>query len=175
MHEHFMGLVEGSLAAVDPDPKRFLDALKRAVDEVRAGRNPLDEGGLVALLANPEQREVLHKIQGLMSLLEGQGDVTMDRAGADRIPSAERFQRVLRQRRENASPVARQLQRLIGLEAKLKQYRQGEEFIAAVEEAGGPELLDRAWEAPEQLPTLDEIREPAKWIARVTATEPARR
>ena len=35
-----------------------------------------------------------------MSLLEGHGDVTMDRAGADRIPS-ERFSRVLRQRREH--------------------------------------------------------------------------
>ena len=31
---------------------------------------------------------MLDKIGGLMSLLEGHGDVTMDRAGADRIPSA---------------------------------------------------------------------------------------
>jgi coenzyme F420 biosynthesis associated uncharacterized protein len=175
MHEHFLGLVEGSLAAVDPDPKRFLDALRRAVDEVKAGRNPLDEGGLVALLANDEQRELLGKVQGLMSLLEGHGDVTMDRAGADRIPSAERFQRVLRQRRQQASPVARQLQKLIGLEAKLKQYQQGEDFIAAVEAVGGTDLLDRAWRGPEWLPTLDEIRDPATWIERVTANEDAHR
>ena len=32
----------------------------------------------------------------------------------------------------------RVLQRLIGLEAKLAQYEQGEAFIAAVEEQGGP-------------------------------------
>src|SRR3954465_9388709 len=50
MRPHFLSLVEGSLGAVDPDPKRFLEALRRAVDEVRAGRNPLDDGGLVALL-----------------------------------------------------------------------------------------------------------------------------
>lgn len=175
MHEHFLGLVEGSLAAVDPDPKRFLDALRRAVDELKAGRNPLDDGGLVALLANDEQRGLLQKVQGLMSLLEGHGDVTMDRAGADRIPSADRFQRVLRQRRQNASPVARQLQKLVGLEAKLKQYQQGEDFIAAVEARGGTELLDRAWRGPEWLPTLDEIREPAAWIERVTALEGAPR
>jgi coenzyme F420 biosynthesis associated uncharacterized protein len=175
MHQHFLGLVEGSLAAVDPDPKRFLEALRRAVDEVKAGRNPLDDGGLVALLANEQQRELLQQVQGLMSLLEGHGDVTMDRAGADRIPSAERFQRVLRQRRQQVSPIARQLQKLVGLEAKLKQYQQGEDFIAAVEARGGTELLDRAWRGPEWLPTLDEIREPDRWIARVDTPEHAPR
>jgi uncharacterized protein (DUF2342 family) len=59
------------------------------------------------------------------------------------------------------------LQRLIGLEAKLAQYQQGEAFIAAVEEAGGPSLLNRAFERPEMLPSMAEIREPARWLRRV--------
>ena len=167
MRDHFRSLVEQSLDTLDPDPKRFLDALRRAVDEVRAGRNPLDEGGVVALLAGPEQHAVLLQVQGLMSLLEGHGDVTMDRAGADRIPSGERFARVLRERRQSIQGPARLLQKLIGLEAKMRQYEQGERFIEAVERAGGPELLARAWEGPEWLPTLAEIREPEKWIERV--------
>ena len=36
MREHFLGLVHGTLGAVDPDPKRFLVAIRRAVEEVRA-------------------------------------------------------------------------------------------------------------------------------------------
>src|SRR5206468_2275872 len=91
MREHFLSLVEGSLATVEPDPRRFLAAMRRAAEEVRAGRNPLDDGGLVALLASPEQHALLQKIQGLMSLLEGHGDITMNRAAADAIPSADRF------------------------------------------------------------------------------------
>ena len=90
-----------------------------------------------------------------------------DRAAGDRIPSAERFSRVLRQRRRAISPTARLLQRLIGLEAKMNQYEQGEQFIAAVEAQGGPPLLNRAFEAPELLPTLAEIRAPMTWIDRV--------
>ena len=82
-----------------------------------------------------------------MSLLEGHGDVTMDRAGADRIPNADRFSRVLRERRQQRGP-AKVLTSLIGLDAKLRQYEQGERFIAAVEEAGGPELLARVWGGP---------------------------
>lgn len=175
MRDHFRSLVEGTLQSVDPDPKRLLEALRRAVDELRAGRNPLDEGGLIALLASPEQHAVLQKVQGLMSLLEGHGDVTMDRAGAALIPSAERFSRVLRDRRNSSSGPARLVQKLLGLEAKLKQYEMGEKFIAAVEAEGGPALLEQAWRGAEWLPTLGEIRQPEVWMARVREAEPAGR
>jgi uncharacterized protein (DUF2342 family) len=91
----------------------------------------------------------------------------MDRAGADQIPSAARFGRVLRQRRRQANGLARLLQRLVGLEAKLAQYEQGERFIAAVEKVGGPSALDAVWEDPARLPTMAEIRDPDGWLARV--------
>jgi coenzyme F420 biosynthesis associated uncharacterized protein len=169
LRPHFLSLVERSLDSFDPDPKRFLDALRRAVREVRAGNNPLSDAGLVGLLAGPEQKALLEEVGGLMSLLEGHGDVTMARAGGDRVPSAERFARVLRQRRQQLRGPARLLQQVIGLEAKLKQYEQGERFIESVEAVGGQELLDRVWAGPEWLPSLAEIRDPARWIERARA------
>ena len=172
MRTHFLSLVDQSLSVVDPDPKRFLDALRRSVDQIRAGENPLDEGGLVALIASPEQQEVLRKIQGMMSLLEGHGDITMNRAGSGLVPSADRFQRVLHERRHRGGP-ARMVQRLLGIEAKLLQYELGEKFIEVVEQEGGRALFDQVWEAPENLPSLAEIREPDAWISRVRAEAPA--
>ena len=136
---------------------------------MREGKNPLADGGLVGVLAGPEQQAILQQVLGLMSLLEGHGDITMNRAGGDRIPSAEHFSRVLRQRREQAKGPARLLQQAIGLEAKLKQYEQGERFVTAVEAAGGPELLDEVWRGPERLPSLSEIRQPTVWVDRVRA------
>ena len=65
------------------------------------------------------------------------------------------------------------VQRLLGIEAKLLQYELGEQFIEAVEKEGGRALFDRAWEAPENLPTLAEIRDPETWISRVRAEAPA--
>lgn len=170
LRPHFLSLVDGALGSVDPDPGRLLASLRHAVDEVRAGRNPLDQGGLVALLATPEQRDVLDRIGGMMSLLEGHGDVTMDRAGAHLIPSAERFSRVLRARRERKPGPAKLVQKLAGLEAKMKQYELGEQFIAEVEAEGGPDLLARVWEGPDRLPTMAEIREPAAWLSRIALT-----
>jgi coenzyme F420 biosynthesis associated uncharacterized protein len=171
MRPHFLSLVDATLSAFDPDPKRFLAALRRAVEAARAGQNPLDEGGLVTLLASPEQHAVLQRVQGLMSLLEGHGDLVMDRAAAGRIPSAERFRQVLHQRRQ-ATGAARLLQKLVGVEAKLRQYQQGEEFLAAVE-ASDVASVDLLWRGPEWIPSLPEIKDPDLWLARVSQARAA--
>ncbi len=173
LRPYFLSLVERSLGAIDPDPRRFVEALRRTVQEMRAGRNPLADGGLVGLLAGPEQQAILQQILGLMSLLEGHGDITMNRAGGELVPSAERFSRVLRQRREQAKGPAKLLQQALGLEAKLKQYEQGERFVEAVELAGGAALLEQVWRGPEWLPSLAEVRQPGLWIDRARAETPA--
>lgn len=172
MREHFLGLVDTTFSALDPDPARILKGLNSAVNEFRKGRNPLDDGGIAVLFASPTQREALDHLSGLMSLLEGHGDVTMNRAGAAGIPSAERFHRILHDRREQGNPVMKLIQKLIGLDAKMKQYRAGEEFIEMVEDVGGPELLNRAFEAPGNLPTLAEIRNPRTWLGRLGVDVP---
>lgn len=173
MRPYFLSLIDSTLAGIEPDPRRFLDALRRATDAVRHGHSPLDDGGLLTLLAGPEQYEAIQQIGGLMSLLEGHGDVTMDRAGADRIPSSERFSRALRHRRQQKGAM-KLITTLVGLEAKMRQYEQGEQFIAAVEAEAGPELLAQAWQGPEWLPDLGEIREPDRWIKRVRSGDPSR-
>ncbi len=171
LHEYFLGLVEEGLAGMTPDPGRFAESLRRAIDEIRAGRNPLEQSGLIGLFAAPEQLATIGKIQALMSLLEGHGDITMNRAGAELVPEAARFASALRERRKRAGPGARLMQQLIGMDAKLRQYEQGERFIEAVEAVGGPDLLARVWEAPDRLPTLEEIRDPSAWVARINSLQ----
>ncbi len=173
LRDHFLSLVDTGLEPMVGDPHHLAEALRRAAGEVRAGRSPLEDAGLLGLVASPEQLEALQRIQALMSLLEGHGDVTMDRAGAASVPGAERFSRVLRERREQVRGPARLLQQVLGLEAKLRQYREGEEFIRAVEQAGGTDLFNRVWRGPEWLPTLAEIRSPGDWVARVGASPAA--
>ena len=172
MRDHFLSLVERTIADVDPDPKRLLAAVRRAADDLRAGHSPLDDGGLLAVLATPEQRAAIQSIGGLMSLLEGHGDVTMDRAALPRVPNAALFSRTLRERRRQRG-ATRLISTLVGLDAKLRQYEQGEEFVREVERVGGRPLFDRVWQAPEWLPSLPEIRQPASWIQRAGAVHPA--
>jgi len=171
MQAYFFSLVEQSLTMLDPDPQRLVRALRRSVDELRSGRNPLDEGGLVALLATPEQRGVLTQVQALMSLLEGHGNAVMNRLGAQHVAGQERMAAALQARRQQGG-VSGQMQKLLGLEMKMRQYEVGEAFVDAVSREAGFSALDRAWEGPEMLPTLEELAAPTHWIERVDRVIP---
>jgi coenzyme F420 biosynthesis associated uncharacterized protein len=167
LREYFLEQVGSMLGSIDTDPSQLYRAVGRLAEALRQRTNPFQDGGLMALFASDEQRATMDRLGGMMSLLEGHGDVTMDRAGGAAIPSAERFSAVLRARRQEATGPAKWVQRLTGLEAKLAQYQQGEDFIAAVEQQAGAAAVNRAFDGAEQLPTLKEIRDPDAWLRRV--------
>ncbi len=100
LRKYFLSLVEEGLEPLGSDPRQLAEAIRRAAQEIRAGRSPMRDAGLIGLIATDEQLAALHRIQALMSLLEGHGDVTMDRAGA--VPGAEHFSQVLQERRDQA-------------------------------------------------------------------------
>ena len=172
LRDHFVSEVHALLSTVDPDSTELLSAAKRTVSEMRAGERPLDRGGLAAILATPQQREILERIGGLMSLLEGHGETVMNRAAGHRVPNAWRFERVMKTRREAAGGLSRLLNKLVGFEAKLNQYAEGERFIEFVERTGGRSLFEQVWRGPQWLPTLGEIRAPQSWIDRIQVLDP---
>lgn len=165
LRDYFLSLVAELVASAVPEPGR----LARIATEVRrasaAGEPLLDDTGLFGLFASAEQRQILDKVQALMSLLEGHGHVVMDRIGARELVTQQRMSAVLKMRRQD--PRTARLMRLLGMEMKLKQYDDGAAFIHAVERHAGFGSLDRAWQSQEQLPTIDEIEEPVRWLERV--------
>jgi coenzyme F420 biosynthesis associated uncharacterized protein len=167
MREHFTGLVDTSLSFADPDPAVLVTALRSALRNRRDAAAQVRDGGVLGLVASPEQRAVMARIGGLMSLLEGHGDITMTRAVGPLVPNALRFERILRERRRNTNPLSRTIMRLTGVEAKLNQYAAGVRFITAIEAEGGDRAVDRCWLSPDHLPTLEEVRSPALWSARM--------
>jgi len=171
LRPYFLSLVNELLETADPDPKRVMDAvsdlLRKPDGEHRAS---LNEGGLASLLATPEQKITIDKLTGLMSLLEGHGDVIMTRATGDLVPSSKRFARVMSHRRKNATGISRVVRKLTGIDAKMAQYEEGERFVNAVEDHGGSELFNLVWASAENLPTISEIRSPDLWISRLGAS-----
>jgi coenzyme F420 biosynthesis associated uncharacterized protein len=166
MRDHFTGLVAQSLSFANPDLNAFVAAMRSALRNRREASSQLRESGVLGLVGTPEQKAVMSSISGMMSLLEGHGDVTMTRAAGGMVPNAGRFERILRERRRSANPLSRSVMRLAGVEAKLNQYAAGARFIAIVEAAEGDRVVDRAWRGPEFLPTLEEVRSPQLWLQR---------
>ncbi len=133
-----------------------------------APEQDIDGRSLVDLVQTPAQREILARVTAVMSLLEGHADYVMDGVGPQIVPSVveirEKFQR---RRAAGANRLDQILRRLLGLDAKLRQYRDGERFVRAVVEEVGMEGFNRVWTSPNTLPTPAEITHPAEWIARV--------
>ena len=59
------------------------------------------------------------------------------------------------------------LRRLLGLDAKMAQYRDGAKFVRAVVDKVGMEDFNAVWSSPEELPSKAEIHDPAAWMTRV--------
>ncbi|HMJ02554.1 MAG TPA: zinc-dependent metalloprotease [Conexibacter sp.] len=133
--------------------------LRRLVDAVRSG-------DLVSLVASEHERATLDRMQATMAVLEGHAEHVMDEVGAPLLPSLPRLRAALDARRRSASAPARLLQRLLGLEMKLRQYEQGKRFCDAVVRQAGVSALNRVWSAPEMLPSSAELDAPLQWLKR---------
>jgi coenzyme F420 biosynthesis associated uncharacterized protein len=146
------------------EPQRFLDeGLRRISEAIKNGRT----GSLLDLLGSPEQKAILDRLTGLMSLLEGHADYVMDGVGPEVIPSVESIRAKFTERRKGVGTVDRFLRKLLGLDAKMAQYRDGATFVRAVVDKVGMTDFNTVWAAADNLPTLAEIHDPDSWVARV--------
>jgi uncharacterized protein (DUF2342 family) len=130
-------------------------------------------GELLRLTLGENRWALVERMQAAMSLIEGHAEHVMDAVGAEVLPSLPRLRAAMNHRRENRGLPWRVLERLLGLELKLKQYEMGRRFCDAVVDAGGPQALALAWSGPEALPSPAELEDPALWIARVPGASPA--
>src|SRR5207245_3853296 len=120
------------LAASDLDPAALLGRLRGAVGSISDTLRGGSQLSLLEIVQTPEQRAVLDRVTGLMSLLEGHADVVMDGVGPDVVPSVAAIRQRFEGRRRSGNPVERLLRRLFGIEMKMKQYAEGAAFVRSV-------------------------------------------
>ena len=85
------------------------------------------------------------------------------------MPSYAEIHDRVEHRQANRSQIEELFLRLTGLKMKMEQYALGEKFAGRVADQRDVTFLNRAWQAPEWLPTEQEIRDPDRWIARIDA------
>ncbi|MER5310035.1 zinc-dependent metalloprotease [Streptomyces sp. NPDC002773] len=172
LRDHLQGEIQSFLSATDVDPGTVVERLREAAQTLVGGRPEAEEGepspSFVELVQTPEQREILGRLTAVMSLLEGHADYVMDGVGPQVVPSVAEIREKFQARRaRGASRLDLALRKLLGLDAKLRQYRDGERFVRAVVDEVGMDGFNRVWTSPNTLPTKAEIAAPADWIARV--------
>ncbi|MFC5911537.1 zinc-dependent metalloprotease [Streptacidiphilus monticola] len=163
LRDHIEGEIHAFLAETEIDPATLVERLREAL----SGSGPAPSS-LVEVVQTPGQREILGRLTAVMSLLEGHADVVMDGVGPQVVPTVAEIREKFQQRRaKGASRLDQLLRRLLGLDAKLRQYRDGAVFVNAVVDSVGMSGFNRVWTSPNTLPTKEEIHNPAAWVARV--------
>ncbi len=107
------------------------------------------------------------EITAIMSLLEGHAEYVMNAVPIALLPAKQRLLRAMKQRREQASPVTKWLQRVTGMDMKMAQYSAGGTFVSSVIASVGVEGLNVLWEDPLNAPSPEEISSPLTWVHRV--------
>jgi coenzyme F420 biosynthesis associated uncharacterized protein len=167
LKDRFLGLVHRYMETVELDAKGLAGRLGTAAKRLVSGTVPPDERNPVYLLASDDQKLILDDIQALMAVVEGHGNYVMDAVGARVIPSFRTMRNAFERRREQTTFVQRVISSAIGLEMKMRQYEMGQHFCETVVRREGEAALARLWADPDAFPTLNEIREPERWLKRV--------
>ena len=165
LREHLIARSQSLAVDLAPTPEEIgkrLDQLARNLPEVMSSGE-----GLGQLFATPEQKARIAELTAVMSLLEGHADVVMDDVGPSIIPTVDEIRRKFNARRSSAVGADRLLRKLLGIEAKMRQYRDGAIFVRAVTDELGRDGFNAVWSSPDTLPKPTEILDPSAWVRRV--------
>jgi coenzyme F420 biosynthesis associated uncharacterized protein len=164
MRDHLQSLMGEIVGSLETDPGRLLSEGLSRIGELVSGKT---EGSLIDLVSTPEQKKVIDRITGVMSLLEGHADVVMDGVGPEVIPTVAEIRAKFTKRRKGVGTLDRLLRRLLGLDQKMAQYRDGAVFVRRTVDRVGMEGFNAVFAEPANLPSKDEIHDPSAWVRRV--------
>ncbi len=164
MTDHLRSQMDDIIGTVQTDPAELARDIFSKIGDLVSGKA---DGSLLDMFGSPEQKAIIERVTGVMSLLEGHADVVMDGVGPEVIPSVAQIRKKFTQRRKGVGGLDKLLRRLLGLDQKMAQYRDGAIFVRAAVDKVGMEGFNAVWATPENLPSKQEILDPSLWIARV--------
>ncbi len=171
---HFNGLLDRYMSFLKQDAeflRQGVQGLKVFAKRIQEGRSSTSSNGSwIESLMDEEQRQLFGEMQALMCVIEGYSNHVMNAVGKDLLENYEIISRKFEERQKQRSQADQLFAKLTGLDVKMEQYRQGQEFIDEVVRQRNHDYAHRVWDKPENLPTMEEIRNPSAWIARLDAT-----
>jgi len=150
--------------------KQGMRGLKVFVDRARSGERT--ESWIEAVMT-PPQRELFARMQALMCIVEGYSNHVMNAVGKDLLPNYAAIAQKFEARQGQRTTAEQLFARLTGLDMKMEQYRLGQRFIDTIAAQRGHDIARRVWDGPESMPSLDEVKNPEHWLARVIDRSPS--
>jgi putative hydrolase len=174
LRDELSALVRRFAAEADTNPASMFDQLgELGIDpnDPSSLQRALEASDAFTVEPTAAQREVLERLQALVSFVSAWADTVVRAAAGDKLTALPRIEEAMRRRRAEQGPGERFLTQLVGLDLTPGAVREAEAFCEAVIAARGQAGLDRVWRDRTYLPTTAELAEPSRWLVRMAAAE----
>jgi coenzyme F420 biosynthesis associated uncharacterized protein len=161
---YLTGLVEQYIDAAELDSSELATKLQTLTDPQELAFIMQRPEDLLPMLRTPVQSLIAEKIECFLGLVEGYSDWITQRASVSMVDEFDKIREGMSRRLAERSSPERMLEKLFGIELSLQTRRASERFIAAIVDAG---RIDVLWSKVENLPSLEELSQPERWISRV--------
>jgi putative hydrolase len=144
---------------------------QRLMDLQTRGKEMLDEGmrveQTIPIVSTERHTKALERFRAFVAIFEGYAAKACEAVAPEVIGETAKIEEGMARHAASATEGRAILAGLLGIELDRALISSGETFCAAVVKLEGLPSLNRVWEAPDNLPTLDEVKDPFAWIERV--------
>ncbi|WP_083450311.1 zinc-dependent metalloprotease [Luteipulveratus mongoliensis] len=166
-----LAAVQSYAGDISIDTERIERALQEADTSDPAAMQQALQGSLFTPEPSEAQQRAVKQIETTLALVEGWVDVVSERAARPHLPHVDALSEAVRRRRASGGPAERVFSSLVGLELRPRRLRDAANLWAALEEAGGAQARDKAWEHPDFAPSGADLDDPLTYVARRTGAE----
>jgi putative hydrolase len=169
---YFRSLLIESIDATEIDVS---DMERRLMDLQTQGPEALQQGfsveQLLPIVPTERHRKAIDRLKSFMAALDGYATHATDQVGERILGPSEKLEESMARRNVAPNDGRRMLTALLGLSFDRSMSVAGTTFCAAIVKLRGIRPLNTMWEAPDNLPNLEEIRDPFTWMERVLPEE----
>lgn len=159
-------IVDSTEIDVSDLERRIVELQSRGMDALQEGAG---ENGMLPIVSTERQKRALDRLHALIALREGYAELAADAVGPSVIDDKSKIDEGIRRRSATPSQGHAMLASLLGISVDRATEVTGRTFCNAVVELRGLPMLNKVWEAPDYLPSLEEIKDPFLWIERQEA------
>jgi putative hydrolase len=144
--------------------RRLMDLQTESIESLQSGIGA--DGGL-PIVSSARHSAARERLRAFIALLGGYAQHACRQVAPQVAPEAEKIDEIMARRAATPSEAEALLSTLLGLSFDRTLEGAGTTFCAAVASLKGIHALNRVWEAPDNLPDMDEIRDPFLWMERL--------
>lgn len=149
--------------------RRLLELQSKGMESLQESGEPESQ---LPIVSTERHRKALERLSAFIAAFEGYAGHVEKAVAGELIDDAARIQESVVRFRAANKEAESLLGSVLGISMDRELETSGMTFCAAVTSLRGLPSLNKVWDAPDNLPTMAEIKDPFSWMERVLDDEP---